>query len=201
MENKLDVITKKLYVEGVEKATVKAEQIIAEAQKEAERLIAQAGVEAKEIENQAKTDAENLKKKARSEMELSARQAVTALKQEITDLLSGKVAEGLSKSVFNNDSFVQEMMGQIIKKWDVTSGNIDLDVILSDDEKDQFKQYVAQKYKEYLDAGLEIKGGGVAGSFVVAPKDGGYRVSFSEELFETFFNQYIRSFTKELLYK
>ena len=72
---------------------------------------------------------------------------------------------------------------------------------MTEEEKEKFQQFVATKYKELLDKGLEIKVGDHTDAFVIQPKDGGYQVAFSEKLFETFFNQYMRSFTKSLLYK
>ena len=201
MENKLDVLTKKLYEEGVDKANQEAEKIIARAKEEAAKLVADAEVKAKEIKALAVADSDNLKKKAESEMVLSARQAITALKQAVTNLISGKVAGEMAEAGFKDDAFVQEMMVAIVKKWDVTSGNLNLDVILSPEEKTKFEKYVAAKYKELLDKGLEVKVGNTDGAFVIQPKDGGYQVAFSEELFESFFNQYMRSFTKSLLYQ
>ncbi len=201
MENKLDVLTKKLYEEGVGKANQEAEKIIAEAKAKAECLISEAEAKAKDIQKEAMDEAENLKKKAASEMALSARQAITALKQEITGLIAGKVSGEMAKEAFKDVAFVQEMVVDIIKKWSVASGNLNLEVILSDNDKAQFQQYVLAKYKELLDQGLEVKAGGSEGTFILRPKDGGYQVAFSEELFESFFNQYMRSFTKSLLYK
>ena len=190
MENKLDFLTKKLYEEGVDKANQEAEKIIAQAKEKAAQLIAEAEEQAKGIKAGAATEVENMKKKAESEMTLSARQAITALKQSITSLISGEVA-----------AFVQEMIVAILKKLDVASGNLNLELILSEEEKEKFQQFVATKYKELLDKGLEIKVGDHTDAFVIQPKDGGYQVTFSEKLFETFFNQYMRSFTKSLLYK
>ncbi|MDE7374985.1 MAG: V-type ATP synthase subunit E, partial [Odoribacter sp.] len=92
MENKLDVLTKKLYEEGVEKANQEAEKIIARAKEDAAKLIAEAEAKANEVKANAEADAENLKKKAESEMALSARQAITALKQAVTNLVSGTVS-------------------------------------------------------------------------------------------------------------
>ncbi len=201
MENKLDVLTKKLYEEGIGKADQEAEKIIADAKAKAAGLISDAEAKAKDIQNGAMAEAENLKKKAMSEMALSARQAVTALKQEITGLIVGKVSGEMAKEAFKDAAFVQEMVVDIIKKWDVASGNLDLEVILSDKGKADFQQYVAAKYKELLDKGLEVKAGGADGAFVIRPKDGSYQIAFSEDLFESFFNQYMRSFTKSLLYK
>ncbi len=201
MENKLDLLTKKLYEEGVNKANQEAERIIAKAREEAAALVAAAEAEAKDIRAAALTDSDHLKKKAESEMTLSARQAITALKQSISGLISGEVATEIARAGFKDADFVREMLVTIVKKWDVASGNLNLEVILSEEEKERFEKYVAAKYKELLDRGLEIKVGTTGGAFIVQPKDGGYQIAFSEELFEAFFNQYMRSFTKKLLYE
>lgn len=200
MENRLDILTKKLYDEGVDKARREADEIIAGAKKEAEKLLAEAEAKAKEIAEKAEADVENLKKKAESEMSLSARQALTALKQSITGLISGEVAGKMAKSGFEDKKFVQELLVSIIKKWDVTAGNLNLEVVLPEKDKKEFEALVAAKYKELLDKGLMIKVGGQKEGFVIQPKDGGYQIAFSEALFEAFFNQYMRSFTKSLLY-
>lgn len=201
MENKLDVLTKKLYEEGVDKANQEAEKIISNARSEAARLLAEAEEQAKAIQAKAVAETESLKKKAESEMALSARQAVTALKQAVTGLISGEVAGEMAKAGFEDKAFVQEMLVAIVKKWDVASGNLNLEVLLPEEEKAKFEKFVAARYKELLNKGLEVKVGDLKEGFIIQPKDGGYQIAFSEELFEAFFNQYIRSFTKELLYK
>ncbi len=201
MENKLDVLTKKLYDEGIDKANQKAGEIIEKAKQDAARLIADAEAKAKEIGVAAEESAENLKKKAESEMALSARQAIAALKQSVTDLISGRISGEMAKTGFEDKAFIQELLVSVVKKWDVASGNLNLEILLPESEKKQFESFVATKYKELLDKGLEVKTGDSKEDFVIRPKDGGYQITFSEALFESFFNQYMRSFTKSLLYK
>lgn len=201
MENKLDVLTKKLYDEGIDKANQQAEEIIRKAKEDAAKLITDAQAKAKEIEAAAETEVGNQKKKAESEMALGARQAIAALKQAVTDLIAGKIAGEMANVGFEDKAFVQELLMSVVKKWEVASGNLNLEILLSEDEKKQFEAFVAAKYKGLLDKGLEIKTGGEKDAFVIRPKDGGYQVAFSEALFESFFNQYMRSFTKTLLYK
>lgn len=201
MENKLDVLTKKLYDEGIDKANQKAGEIIEKAKQDAARLIADAEAKAKEIGAAAEESAENLKKKAESEMALSARQAIAALKQSVTDLISGRISGEMAKTGFEDKAFIQELLVSVVKKWDVASGNLNLEILLPESEKKQFESFVATKYKELLDKGLEVKTGDSKEDFVIRPKDGGYQITFSEALFESFFNQYMRSFTKSLLYK
>ena len=49
MENKLDILTQKLYNEGVDKARQEAENIINQAKQEAEKIIADAKAKAAKI--------------------------------------------------------------------------------------------------------------------------------------------------------
>ena len=102
-------------------------------------------IQAKGIKAGAATEVENMKKKAESEMTLSARQAITALKQSITSLISGEVAGNIAKAGFKDEAFVQEMIVAILKKWDVASGNLNLELLLSEEEKvcgDQIQRIV-----------------------------------------------------------
>ncbi|MEG1737474.1 MAG: V-type ATP synthase subunit E [Odoribacter sp.] len=201
MENKLDILTKKLYDEGIDKASLEAERMISQAKAEAAKVLADAAMQAKEIKAEAVAEVENLKKKAESEMALSARQAVTALKQAVTGLVSGQVAGSMAEIGFEDKTFVRELLVSIVKKWDVASGNLNLEILLEENEKKQFEDFVCTKYKELLDKGLQVKVGELKDVFVIQPKNGGYQIAFSEKLFEAFFDQYIRSFTKSLLYK
>ena len=201
MENKLDILTQKLYAEGVNKANEEAEKIISAAKKEANDLLANAASEAKSMVQKAETDAVNLKLKADAEMALSARQAMAALKQSLTDIFADDVAADIKNAMYDDKDFVQEMMISIIKKWEPSSGNIDLNVILDEKEKAKFEKFVATKYKTLLDKGLEFKVDKLGNTFIISPKNGAYTMTFSDEVFESFFNQYIKSFTKNLLYK
>lgn len=146
-------------------------------------------------------DVANLKKKAESEMTLSARQAITALKQAITNLVAGNVAGEVAKVGFEEKAFIQELVMTIVKKWDVAGGNLDMEILLSADEKDKFESFVTAKYKDLLDKGLTVNVGSMEEGFVIQPKDGGFQIAFSEKLFEAFFNQYIKGFTKKLLFE
>ena len=142
-----------------------------------------------------------MKKKAESEMTLSARQAITALKQAITNLVAGDVAGDVAKIGFEEKAFIQELLMTIVKKWDVAGGNLNMEILLSEGEKAKFESFVAAKYKDLLDKGLDVKVGNLEEGFVIQPKDGGFQIAFSEKLFEAFFNQYMKGFTKKLLFE
>lgn len=201
MENKLDILTKKLYDEGVDKARQEADQILGKAREDSEKMMADARTKIDRMNAEARTEIENLKKKADSEMALSARQAIAALKQSITNLIVGDVAREIAKVGFEEKNFIRDLLMSVVKKWDIASGNLDLEIILSEEEKAQFESFVVAKYKDLLNKGLKIKVGSLPGEFIIQPKDGGYQIAFSEDLFEAFFNQYMRGFTKKLLFK
>ena len=157
MENKLDILTQKLYNEGVDKARQEAENIINQAKQEAEKIIADAKAKVAQMNADAETEVSNLKKKAESEMTLSARQAITALKQAITNLVAGDVAGDVAKIGFEEKAFIHELLMTIVKKWDVAGGNLNMEILLSEDEKAKFESFVAAKYKDLLDKGLDVK--------------------------------------------
>lgn len=133
-------------------------------------------------------------------MTLSARQAITALKQAIANLVAGNVAGEVAKVGFEEKAFIQELLMTIVKKWDVAGGNLDMEILLSAGEKNKFESFVTAKYKDLLDKGLAVNVGNLEEGFVIQPKDGGFQIAFSEKLFEAFFNQYIKGFTKKLLF-
>lgn len=201
MENKLDILTQKLYNEGVDKARQEAEKITAQAKQEAEKIIADAKAKAAQMNADAEVEVANLKKKAESEMMLSTRQAITALKQSISNLVAGEVAGNIAKVGFEEKTFIQELLMTIVKKWNVAGENLNMEVLLTEDEKEKFESFVAAKYKDLLDKGLTVRVDNEDEGFVIQPKDGGFRIAFSEKLFEAFFNQYMRGFTKKLLFK
>lgn len=200
MDNRLDILTKKLYEEGVEKARAEAEEMVREAKEDAAKIIEEAKARAEEIRRKAMTDAEGMRKKAETEMTLAARQAVAALKQEIGGLVAGKVAGEMAKSGWEDRTFVEELLMTLVKKWDVEGGNLNVEVTAPAAEKERFEAFAAAKYKELLDKGLAFKIGKSEDEFVIQPKDGSYQIAFSEKLFEEFFARYLRGMTKELLF-
>ena len=157
MDNRLDILTKKLYEEGVEKARAEAEEMVRKAKEDAAKIIEEAKARAEEIRRKAMTDAEGMRKKAETEMTLAARQAVAALKQEIGGLVAGKVAGEMAKSGWEDRTFVEELLMTLVKKWDVEGGNLNVEVTAPAAEKERFEAFATAKYKELLDKGLAFK--------------------------------------------
>ncbi|MDD4847160.1 MAG: V-type ATP synthase subunit E family protein [Bacteroidales bacterium] len=200
-DNKLDILTKKIYQEGIEKAENDAREILQKANDEAQNIIKNAQNQAKSLVENAQAEAVNLKQKTEAEMSMSVKQATASLKQQIVGLISEKISQNITATAFNDKAFINELMATIIKKWNPENGAPDLTVVLSEKEKSQFDQFLAAKHQELLNAGLTIKADAAQKEgFVIQPKDGSYRITFSEAMFNEFFEGYLRNYSKKLLF-
>ena len=91
-------------------------------------------------------------------------------------------------------------MAKIIEKWNI-EGNVNLNVIMNDKEKESFEKFLIEKHKNLLDSNLTIvTNSSQKEGFVIQPKDGSYKVTFSEKVFEEFFNAYLKEYSKKLLF-
>ena len=114
-DNKLDILTKKIYEEGIEKAQNDAQNILDKAQQEAENIVKEAEEKAKAIMEKAQNESAALRQKTETELGMSAKQAVAALKQQITSLIANKIAVDLTTAAFKDEDLVREQMATIIE--------------------------------------------------------------------------------------
>ncbi len=202
MENKLQELTEKIYKEGISKGNEEAENIIKNAKSEATNIISNAKKEADKIIADARKKSSELQKNTESELKLSSKQAINALKQKTTDLINGTIVKNTVDKAFNDKEFIKGIILTVIKNW--TSGtaeSADLSVLLPTKDEKELKDYFAKSAKNLMDKGLEIKFDDTLKSgFQISPKDGSYKVSFTDKDFENFFIQYLRPRLIELLF-
>ncbi len=203
MSNRLQELTDKIYQEGVAKGNEEADKIIEQAKQEASDIVKKAKQEAEEIVKKAEQSAKETSQNADAELRLSSKQAVNALKQEITNVLTTKIIdESVTKSL-EDDDFIQSIIETMVKTWNKDEqGNIDLNVLVNEKQQDKIKKYFSSKAKALLDQGLEISAGkNIKAGFQVSPKDGGYKLSFTDDDFANFFKEYLRPKMIELLFE
>ena len=199
-DNKLELLTKKIYEEGIEKAQNDAQNILDKAQQEAENIVKEAEEKAKAIMEKAQNESAALRQKTETELGMSAKQAVAALKQQITSLIANNIAVDMTTAAFKDEDFVRELMAKIIEKWNAENG-VDLNVIMNNKDKEDFEKYLLAKHKNLLDNNLTlVVNNSQKEGFVIQPKDGSYKVTFSEKVFEEFFNTYLKDYSKKLLF-
>lgn len=190
MENKLQELTQKLYNEGVEKANVEAEKILAEAKSEAEKLKQEAEKEAQKIIANANQKSAEIKKNVDAELNLAAKQTIRTVKQQITDMIVSKVIDEPVKKAFDDEKLVKEIIETVVKNWNPQKNEaIDLSVLLPTELEKEFTKFFTAKSGKELNANLELSfSDSIKGGFKIGPADGSYKISFSEDDFENFLN-------------
>ena len=106
----LSELTDKIYAEGVEKGKEQASAIVAEAEQKAADIIAAAEKKAAQTLEAAKAAAAELDKNTRSELKLYAEQSVNAIKTEVTNLLTDKLAADSVKAATADAKFMQKII-------------------------------------------------------------------------------------------
>ncbi len=202
MEGKLQELTEKLYQEGIEKANQDAEQIIQKAKKEASEIIKNAQKEANNIIAQAEKRSEEIRKNVQSEVKLAANQAISAIKQQIVNLITAKIVEPPIQEAFNDVEFIKKIIEIAIKNWNPKEHErVDLTLLLPKKHEEELGKYFLSNGIKLIRSGLEVHfDENLTGGFQIGPKDGTYKISFTDEDFENFFKEYLRPRTIQILY-
>jgi len=192
MQNKLQELTKKIYQEGVEKGNSEARQILEKAKSEAASIIENSKKEAEAILTDAKKKAAELKSNTEADIKLSAKQAVNALKKQILDIISNDIVEAKVKSAFDKD-FLKKTIITTLANWAKSGQTMDIAVLLPAEDEKELNEYFKKEIKDYIAKGVSIQfDPSVKTGFQLGPKDGSYKVSFTDEDFTNFFKQYLR---------
>lgn len=202
MQNKLQELTEKIFKEGISKGNAEAEKIINDSKKEAGDIVANAKKEADKIISNAKKKSDEIKSSSEAEFRLSSKQAINALKQQITDLVNGEIVSASVKDAFKDKDFVKRLIETSIKNWKPASDeDIDISLLLPEKQEKEIQQYFTKSVKDLLKKGLEIRfDDEVKSGFQIGPKNGSYKISFTEEDFINFFTQYLRPRLIKLLF-
>lgn len=199
MDNKLQELTDKLYQEGVSKGNQEAEQIIAKAKSEAQQLINEAEKKALAIVEEAEKKSRDLAQNTKTELQIASRQTISSLSQEIVSLINGTITTQAIQQATSDKEFIQNLILVAVQNWATKQ---DLQVAVSEKDKEAITSYFAGKAKEMLDKGLSVESAnGIRAGFQIGPSDGSYKVSFTEADFINFFKEFLRPKLVELLFE
>ena len=203
MTNKILELTEKIYNEGVIKAKVYADQIIADSKKEAAEIIKSAKKEELVILEETKRKAAELKKNTDSEIQLAARQFMSNFKQQITNVITTSQVEPPVKTAFNDNEFVKNIILLIIKNWNPQKPeDLKLSILLPQKDEKELTDFFESQAIKTLNQGVDIQfDAKTTNGFKIGPKDGSYKISFSDKDFENYFKGYIKDRTKNLLFE
>ena len=201
MEKKLQELTEKIYSEGVEKAKIEAENIMKEAKETAEKELNDAQNEAKKIIEDANKKSDEIKRNGESEMKLAAKQALSEVKQKITDIITAGVISENVKANMDDKDFVKGLIESSIKSLS-SEGATDLEIILPEDKKSELAEYLKSNAGKLLKGELVVSlSSEMANGFKIGPADGSYKMSFTDDDFANFFKRYLRPKTITLLFE
>ncbi len=194
--NTLQELTDKIYAEGVEKGKNEAAKILSEAEAKAAAIVAAAEKEAAEKLQKAEQKAAELDKNTRAELKLYADQSVNAIKTEVTNLLTDKLAQDSVKAATADKAFMQKLIAELAQE--LAKGG---EVVIAAKDAEAFKAYVAANLKGLLEKGVKIEEvKGMRAEFSIAPVKGGYKLNFGDAEFIEYFKEYLRPQIQELLF-
>lgn len=201
--NNLKELTDKIYEEGVLKAKGDADQIVNQAKTEAAQILKDAQKEADKIKLSATNAAEELNKRTVSELEMTATKVVDALKQEITNLISGAVVDNDIKAAQADITFTQKAIESAITNWAANMDKpYDIKVIIPEKDQKTLTKYITSRAKEVINNGVTVEAvNNIHAGFQIAPADGSFKVSFSDEDMANFFAAFLRPQIVSMLFK
>lgn len=203
MTDKLKEITEKIYNEGIVKARDEADKILENAKKEAEKIVSEAKEQAGNIIAKAESDADERKSNAESEMKLAARQFLSKLKQQVTNLILTQQLDKPVEKTFSDKDFIQKIIITILENWKPgESGEMDLKFLVPQNELDELTHLLNQRASEAMKNGLEVQvDSKLKTGFKIGPKDDRFIVQFTDTDFENYFKNYFKETTQKLLFE
>ena len=196
MENKIQELTDKIKLEGVDKGNEEAQRLVSNAREEAAKVLEEARKEADAIVAAARKSAAETAENTQSEIKLFAGQAVNALKTEITSLLTNQVVSKAVKDFVADKDYLNKFIVSLATQWVADEA-----IVISTSDAEGLKKFFAANAKAVLDKGVKIEQvNGNKTLFTISPADGSYKVNFGEEEFENYFKDFLRPQLVEMLF-
>ena len=155
MAEELQSLLDRIQKDGVDKAEVQAEEIIADAKKKADTLLKDAQTEAENLIKKAEKDSLVFEERGKRSLEQASRDILISTETAITASLQSLVSNEVTKDL--NDDTLKTLIETVVKTYSET-GETRLEVILSKEQQESVTDLFISKYKDAMDKGLKIKG-------------------------------------------
>lgn len=196
MNAKLQELTDKIYLEGVEKGNNEAAIIIERATAEAMHIKAQAQAQAQEMIAEAEAKSAEIAKNTHAELKLFARQSVNALKTEITNIICGKITSESVKAATADKAFMHQAILKLVEEWSKNQ-----QVIIEAKDEQALTAYFMSNAKALLNNGVKItQANHVKTDFTIIPEKDGYKINIGEDEFIAYFKEFLRPKLVEMLF-
>ena len=200
-QNKIEQLTRKIHREGLEKAQKEAEIILAEARKEATHIREDAHSEAEKIISGAKNEAEQLSRRMHAELRTSMQRTLAHMKKEISEIIQVEVIKKPLAESMSSKEWMNRLLETAIRNWNACSEDHDLKVLVPADQLESAEAHLKKSMHEVMKNGLVLESDPTIGSgFEIQPSGGHYKISMSEEAFESLIREHFRPRTIEFLF-
>ena len=198
--DKLQELTERLYNEGLSKGKEEGKAIVAEAEKRAAEILDAARKEAGEIVEKARKEADDLTAKTRSDVRMASRETLQSLRSDVENLVvASMVSEPVGKAL-SEEGFIKDVIRAVAEKFSADEPQ-DLSVVLPESLRGAVGDFVSGELPLILGKGVEATfSKKLSGGFRIAPKDGSYFISMTDETFRDLVGAFLRPATKELLF-
>ena len=200
MDNKLQVLTDRLYEEGLSKGRAEGEKILEQARKNAEEIESAARANAAKIVTDAEKAAEDLRAKVESDIKMASSQALQATRKDIEDLVIAKIADTKVDKALADPDFLKKIITEVAKRFS-TQESSELTLVLPESLKASLEPFVKDSLGKEIGAGVTgVFSKKIAGGFTVGPKDGSWFVDLSDGTFKALIGEYLRPVTRKFLF-
>lgn len=180
-EMKLDGLINKIRTEGVEEANRQADMIIAEAREKADALIENARNEADAHLKKASRTIEQQMDAGKKAIELAVRDSLISLKNTIRGILESLVRNDFERLMTGD--VLENLLLKTIEGWSRNRDvDADLEILLSEKERDSLSQAFIQRLGKTLKGGVELKvHPGINAGFRIGERDGHVHYDLTDE--------------------
>lgn len=197
--DKLKELTDRLYNEGLSKGREEGDKILSDAKAEAAKIISDAKAKADKTIEEAERKAADIVSKADSDVKMASSQALQTVKTAIQEVILTKSVDAAVASVMGNEEFAKQIILAAAGKFSAEN-SCDLEVVLPAGASKNIADYVKNEVSKAVGKGIEVKTGKIKGGFNLAPKNGGYYISFSDSTFDELIKEYLRPATRKALF-
>ena len=202
MNNKLQEITEKIYLEGISRGKEEAEKLLSEARTESDKIIRDAEKEAKKLVAEAEKEAAEIMKNTLSELKISFRHGLNTLKQEVESVVTCKIVEEPVSEVFSDNRFVARLIETIAEKWSPESNKAGIEIYISEEMIKDIEQYFSKKATKILSEGVVMHPvESMEKGFEIRPHGKDYKISVTESDFVNYIKEFLRPKLIDLLFE
>ena len=199
-EKNFNALLERICKDGVDKANKEKDEILSTAKKEAEDIVSKAKEEAQRIVSEAEKKAKDFESNAKSEVARGGEQAISVIKQRIKDLVTASVLDEGLKGAFADTAFLKDLILEVVKKWDIASGNSDVTVYFPESKKADIDAAFEKSIKSAINNATINFDKKLSNGFKIVPNNGNYQLQFTDEDFVEFFSDYIKAKTEEVIF-